>query len=326
MLLRLAGRLPAGSALFVAVAALPAWALTVAAAASWAVRFDEADLNQGYSWFGSSVLLFMIPGWIVGTAGLAVALYSLLASMRSLPIRVLQAVLLAAPMALILGALTLMPPMVGTLGAVVLLVVALRQGMPAASREVVPSRVISRRVVAPNRRVVGRAALILLLVGLACVVFAVTGSTWAPLATDSTNAMNLGLGYGALASIPLLVLAGKVLAPRLGPTTPWTVLLGCAAMGVQGVAQLLGAGHPLQWNGILIAATLMGFSIALPWGRLVTGGRFTRIAVVALMGLAASVVGLPLVMMSAFLAPLGSAALLAWAFWAGHAQQPRLTS
>jgi hypothetical protein len=47
--------------------------------------------------------------------------------------------------------------------------------------------------------------------------------------------------------------------------------------------------------------------------------------VVALIGLAASVVGLPLVMMSAFLAPVGSAALLVWAYWPGQARQPRLT-
>jgi hypothetical protein len=326
VLSRLVGSLPARKALFVAVAAVPAWALTATTAASWFVRFDEADMNQGFSWFGSSMLLFMIPGWIAGTACLAVALYSLLPSRRSRLIRILQAVVLAAPMALIVGALVVMPPMVATLGAAVLLVVALRQGMPAASRDVVPSRVIYRRVVAPNRRVVGGAALALLMIGLACAVFAVTGSTWAPMVTDSTHAMNLGLAYGAFASIPLLVLAGRVLAPRLGPITPWAVLLGCAAMGIQGSAQLLGAGHTLQWNGILVAATLMGFAIALPLGRWVAGGRFVRLTVVALIGLAASVVGLPLVMMSAFLAPVGSAALLAWAYWPGQVRQPRLSS
>ncbi|WP_243753244.1 hypothetical protein [Paenarthrobacter sp. MSM-2-10-13] len=326
VLLRLASRVPAAGARFVALAAVPAWALAATAAASWAVRFDEADANQGYSWFGSSTLLFMISGWITGTACVAVALYSLLASRRSHPVRLLQAVVLAAPLALILGAIMLMPPMVGTLGAMVLLVVALRQDMPAASRDVVPPRVVPREVVAPSRRVVGGSALGLLVVGLACAVFAVTGSTWAPIATDSTHAMNLGLAYGAFASIPLLVLAGRVLAPRLGPTTPWSVLLGCASMVVQGCAQLLGAGHTLQWNGILIAATLMGFAIALPLGGLVAGGRLTRITVVAMMGLAASVVGLPLVMMSAFLAPIGSAVLLVWALLAGSVRQPRLNS
>lgn len=326
VLLRLAGRLPAGGARFVALAAVPAWALAATAAASWAVGFDEADANQGYSWFGSSTLLFMIPGWIAGTACLAVALYSLMVSRRSHPVRRLQAVVLAAPLALILGAIMFMPPMMGTLGAMVLLVVALRQSMPAASRDVVPPRVVPRKVVAPSRRVVGGAALGLLVVGLACAVFAVTGSTWAPIATDSTHAMNLGLAYGAFASIPLLVLAGRVLAPRLGPTTPWSVLLGCASMVVQGCAQLLGAGHTLQWNGILIAATLMGFAIALPLGGFVAGGRLTRVTVVAMMGLAASAVGLPLVMMSAFLAPLGSAVLLVRALMAGSVRQPRLSS
>ncbi|PRB44979.1 hypothetical protein CQ020_01885 [Arthrobacter sp. MYb23] len=326
VLLRLAKRVPAGHALFVAVTAVPAWALAATTAASWSVRFDEADMNQGFSWFGSSMLLFMIPGWMAGTACLAVPLYSLLASRRSLPIRVTQAVLLALPMSLMLGALMVMPPMAGTLGAMVLLIVALRQGMPAVRPSVGSSRVVPRQVVAPNLRIVGGAALALLVVGLACAVFAVTGSSWAPMVTDSTHAMNLGLAYGAFASIPLLLLAGRALAARLGPTMPWPVLLGCSAMGVQGFAQLLGAGHVLQWNGILIAATLMGFAIALPLGRWVAGGRFTRIAVVALMGLAASVLGLPLVMMSTFLAPIGSAVLLVWAWKAGNAGQPRLSS
>ncbi len=326
VLLRLAKRVPAGHALFVAVTAVPAWALAATAAASWSVRFDEADMNQGFSWFGSSMLLFMIPGWMAGTACLAVPLYSLLASRRSLPIRVTQAVLLALPMSLMLGALMVMPPMAGTLGAMVLLIVALRQGMPAARPSVGSSRVVPRQVVAPNLRIVGGAALALLVVGLACAVFAVTGSTWAPMVADSTHAMNLGLAYGAFASIPLLLLAGRALAARFGPITRWSVLLGCAAMAVQGTAQLLGAGHTLQWNGILVAATLMGFAIALPLSRWVAGGGFTRIAVVALMGLAASVLGLPLVMMSTFLAPIGSAVLLVWAWRAGNAGQARLSS
>ncbi|WP_369744944.1 hypothetical protein [Paenarthrobacter sp. AMU7] len=177
-------------------------------------------------------------------------------------------------------------------------------------------------MVAPNRRGVGAAALALLVMGLACAVFAVTGSTWAHGVTNSTHAMNLGLAYGAFAAIPLLVLAGGVLAPRLGPTTPWAALLSSAAMAVEGFAQLLGAGHPSQWPATLVAALLMGFAIALPLGRLVIGGRFTRIAVVTLMGLAASTVGIPLVAMSAFLAPVGSALLLIWAWRSGNARQP----
>ncbi|ABM08417.1 putative integral membrane protein [Paenarthrobacter aurescens TC1] len=326
VLLRLNGRLPAGVARFTAVGAVPAWALAVTAAASWSVGFDEADMNQGFSWFGSSTLLFMILGWIAGTACLAVPLDALLASRRSLPIRVTLAVLLAAPMALALGALMLMPPMMGTLGAVVLLIVALRQGRSAAAVAAAPTHVIRRQVVAPSPRAVGGVALALLVVGLACAVFAVTGSTWAPMVTDSTHAMNLGLAYGAFASIPLLIPAGRVLAPRLGSTTPWAVLLGCASMAVQGFAQFLGAGHASQWNAILVAATLMGFAIALPLGRQVVAGRFGRIAVVALMGLAASVVGLQLVAMSAFLAPVGSAVLLIWSRKAGSVRQPRLNS
>ncbi|MGO4145585.1 hypothetical protein AB4Y77_10905 [Paenarthrobacter sp. YAF11_1] len=316
VLLRLAGRLTARVALFTAVAAVPAWALALTAAASWSVGFDEADAGQRLSWFGSSSLLFMILGWVAGTVCLAVPLNSLLAGRRSLPVRITQAVLLAAPAALILGALMMMPPMLGVLGAVVLLISALRQGRPVPP----PATAPSPTVVAPSRGV-GGAALALLLVGLACAVFAVTGSTWAPGVANSTHAMNLGLAYGAFAAIPLLVLAGGVLAPRRGPTTPWAVLLSCAAMAVEGFAQLLGAGHPSQWPATLVAAALMGFAIALPLERLVSGGRLTRIAVVTLMGLAASTVGIPLVAMSAFLAPVGSAVLLIRAWRSGNARQ-----
>lgn len=322
VLLRLAGRLTPRAALFTAVAAVPAWALALTAAASWSVGFDQADAGQRLSWFGSSSLLFMILGWVAGTVCLAVPLTALLASRRSLPIRIMQAVLLAAPAALILGALMMMPPMLGVLGAAVLLIAALRQGRPVPPPATTPSPSIPLTVVAPNRRGVGAAALALLVMGLACAVFAVTGSTWAPGVTNSTHAMNLGLAYGAFAAIPLLVLAGGVLAPRLGPTTPWAALLSSAAMAVEGFAQLLGAGHPSQWPATLVAALLMGFAIALPLGRLVIGGRFTRIAVVTLMGLAASTVGIPLVAMSAFLVLVGSALLLIWAWRSGNARQP----
>ncbi|WP_311213823.1 MULTISPECIES: hypothetical protein [unclassified Arthrobacter] len=316
LLLRLAGRLTARVALFTAVAAVPAWALALTAAASWSVGFDEADAGQRLSWFGSSSLLFMILGWVAGTVCLAVPLNSLLAGRRSLPVRITQAVLLAAPAALILGALMMMPPMLGVLGAVVLLISALRQGRPVPP----PATATSPTVVAPSRGV-GGASLVLLLAGLACAVFAVTGSTWAPGVTNSTHAMNLGLAYGAFAAIPLLVLAGRVLAPRLGPTTPWAVLLSCAAMAVEGFAQLLGAGHPSQWPATLVAAALMGFAIALPLERLVSGVRLARVAVVTLVGLAASTVGIPLVAMSAFLAPVGSAVLLIRAWRSCNARQ-----
>ncbi|MCT9869134.1 hypothetical protein [Paenarthrobacter aurescens] len=322
VLLRRAGRLPARVALFTSAGAVPAWALAVTTAASWSVRFDEADTGQGFGWFGSSMLVFMILGWIAGTVCLAVPFGSLLASQRSLPIRVLQAVLLAAPTALILGALMLMPPMVGALGSVVLLIVALRQEGPAPSQAT--AVVAGGPAVQLKLRTVAVAAFALLIVGLACAAFALTGSSWAPAVTDATHAMNLGLAFGAFAGIPVLMLAGRVLASRLGTTTPWAILLGCAGLATEGAAQLLGAGHPSQWPVVVAAAALMGFAIALPFGRLVAGGVYARIGVIMVVGLAASSVGLPLVAVSAFLAPLGSGILLVWAWRSGRAErQPR---
>lgn len=317
VLLRRVGRLSARAAVFTMAGAVLAWALAATTAASWSVRFDEADAGQDFGWFGSSMLVFMILGWISGTACVAVAIDSLRANRRTIPVRVIQSVLLAAPIALILGAVMLMPPMVGMLGAVVLLIVALRQGRPVPSP--VRAAVSNSHPAQQNNRTVAVAAFALLIVGLGCAAFALTGSLWTSAVSDATHAMNLGLGFGAFAGIPLLMIVGHVLAQRLGATAPWVVLLGCASLAAEGAAQLLGAGHPWQWPAVVAAATLMGFAIALPFGRLVAGSRYARIGVIILMGLAASTLGLPLVTMSAFLAPIGSGVLLIWAWRAASA-------
>jgi cytochrome c-type biogenesis protein CcmF len=240
---------------------------------------------------------------------------------RSLPFRLVQSIVLAAPVALILGALTLMAPMLGTLGAAVLLVVALRLGnanRPAAIRQTVRATV---QPSTPTRAPVwsrwrgaaaGAASLMTLIVGLGCAVFALTGSNWAPMITDSTHAMNLGLAGGALAAIPVSLAGAMVLTPRFGSVMRWSALLCCVSLIVVAIAQLLGAGNPTQWPLILAAATLMGFAVALPFGRLVLGARPVRIGVTAVLGLAGSIIGLNLVMMAAFIAPLAAAALLVW--------------
>lgn len=72
---------------------------------------------------------------------------------------------------------------------------------------------------------------------------------------------------------------------------------------VVAAAQFLGAGHPVQWPLILAAATLMGFAAALPFGRLIPGGRALRMGVTGMLGFAGSILGLNLVTMPAFIAP-----------------------
>lgn len=333
VLLYRAGRLSAPAALFTAAVAVPACVLAALAAASWTVGFEEADAGPGRSWFGSATLLFLIPAWMAGTGCLVPAVGSALNNRRSLATRLVQSTLLAAPLALILGASMLMAPMIWTLGAIVLLVVALREGgadPPASPHGVVRAEMqsspLSLTAAWTRRRNVaaGAAALVTLIVGLCCAVFALTGSNWAPGVTDSTHAMNLGLAAGALATIPAAVAAGVVLHARFGSVMPWSPLLCCAGLVVAAAAQFLGAGHPAQWPLTLAAATLMGFAVALPFGRLVRGGRALRSGVTALFGLAASIVGLSLVTMAAFIAPPAAAVLFIWSMrrlW-GQGQQP----
>lgn len=93
---------------------------------------------------------------------------------------------------------------------------------------------MSRRV-----RSHGAAALMTIIVGLGCVLSALTGSNWAPMVTDATHAMNLGL-----AAIPATIAAGVVLTPRFGSVMRWSALLCCASLIVEAAAQFLGAGIP----------------------------------------------------------------------------------
>ena len=117
-----------------AASAIPACGFAALTAASWSVGFEEADAGFGRSWFGSSTLFFLILAWIAGTICLVAPVEPMLSKRRALPIRLVQSTALAAPLALVLGALTLMAPLIGTLGAVVLLVVALRQWRELAIR------------------------------------------------------------------------------------------------------------------------------------------------------------------------------------------------
>ncbi|MDI3213468.1 hypothetical protein QK291_15660 [Arthrobacter sp. AL12] len=321
VLLHRAGRLSAPAAMSSAAGAIPACGFAALTAASWWVGFEEADAGLGRSWFGSSTLLFLLLAWIAGTICLVAPVESVLGNRRSAPIRLVQSTVLAAPLALILGALTLMAPLFGALGAVVLLVIALRlssANYPSAPRDTVRVAVrssppLAAATVARQGPAAARAAaLVTITAGLGCALFALTGSTWAPMVRDATHAMNLGLAVGALAAIPATIAAGTVLIPRFGGVIRWSALLCSASLIVVAAAQFVGAGHPLQWPLVLAAATLMGFAVALPFGRLIPGGRALRMGVTGMLGFAGSIVGLSLVTMAAFIAPLAATALFAW--------------
>lgn len=130
------------------------------------------------------------------------------------------------------------------------------------------------------------AALLSFVLGLGCAAFALTASLWAPGVADSTHAMNLGLAAGALAAMPVVIALGMVLRPRFGTSMRWSTLLLCAGLAMEFAAQMAGAGHSLQWPLTLLAATLAGFSLAVPIARFVSAKAPARIAVAMALGLA----------------------------------------
>lgn len=320
ILLRGAGRLSAPAALCTAASAVPAFGFAALAAASFSVGFEEADAGLGRSWLGASSLLFFLIAWTAGTISLVAPVESVMRQRRTLAMRLVLSTALAALLALVLGALMLTAPLIGTMGAAVLLVLALRPSgevyppIRRATLQAVRSSVPKPAAGWTRRRaaVAGAAALVTVIVGLGCVVFALTGSNWAPAVNDPTRAMNIGLAAGALAAVPAALAAGMVLAPRFGSVMRGSALLCCAALIVVSAAQFLGAAHPAQWPLILAAATLAGFAVALPFGRLIPGGRGLRLGLTAVFGFAGSTLGLGLVTMAAFIAPPAAAALFIW--------------
>ena len=322
VLLHRTGRLSAPAAASTAAATLVACGFAALAAGSWSVGFDEADAGLGRSWFGSSTLLFLLLAWVAGTVALLAPVGSALGKPRSVLGGVVQRTVLAAPLAVLLGAMTLLAPLAGALGAVGLLIVTLRldgaehpAAFPDRAPLPSPARPSPARPAERTRRrdaAARTAALVTMIVGLGCAVFALTGSSWAPMVTDATHAMNLGLAAGALAAVPATIAAGVVLTPRFGRVMRWSALLCCASLFVTAAAQLLGAGHPAQWPLVLLAAVLMGFAVAAPFGQFIPGGPSVRFGVATLLGLAASLIGLPLVTMAGFVAPCAAVALFVW--------------
>ena len=321
VLLHCAGQLSAPAALSTAGFALPACGFAALAAASWSIGFDEADAGLGLSWFGASTLLFLMLAWLAGTISFVAPLAAVLGTKRPATIRRVQSTVVAAFLVPVVGVLVLTGQIVLILGAAVLLVVALRPSRAmrrAATKEIARAPVrspLSGPAPALTRRqyvAVGAAALLSLIAGGGSTVFALTGSRWIPALDDSTHAMNLGMAAGALAAIPAVVVAGILLTPRYGAVLRWSALACCASLVMEATAQNFGAGHPLQWPVVLVAAMLMGITIALPLGALIPGRSSLRIGMTAVLCLAGSPVGLLVVTMAGFIAPLGAAALLVW--------------
>lgn len=316
-------QLSAPASLYMAVGAVPAWALAALAAASLTIAFDEGDAGTGRTWFGSATLLFILMAWLVGAASLFVPVASMVNKKLPAPIRWLLVVVLAAVLALAYGVFAVMGQMMGSLAAAAVLVLAVLAGRPsrsmlrAASIQAVEPSVPAARPATLTRGTwtkVGAAALFSFAVGIGCAAFALTGSMWAPGVTDSTHAMNLGLAPGALVAIPVAVAGAMILAPRFGKIMRWSALLLCMALAVEAAAQLAGAGHPLQWPLTVAAGVMLSLAFALPISRLVSTKPAVRIGVAVALGLAGSMPGLMVVSAAAFIAPVVAAVLAVWAW------------
>ncbi|MBO0909699.1 hypothetical protein [Arthrobacter sunyaminii] len=313
------GRLSAPEALLTAAAAVPGWGLTAAAAISWSAGFTAADAGVPLNWFEAATLPILALALIAGTAALLPIVNTLWSPHRPLASRTTQSLLLAAPAALALVIAFMVGFLFAPFAAAGLLYVALR----AESADPRPMEPTTRL---PDSRSVRTAVVVIaggtLLVGLLCIGFALSGSTWSNLAEDSTAAMNLGLAAGALNAVPLTVAVGLMLLPRFGSVIRWTALLVSGAFLCEAASQFAGAGHPWQWPLTLSGAVLLGFGIALPAGKLVPGSSLLRLGVTVGVGFAGTVVGVFIVAGAGFIAPLVSAGLLVWCFLPQVRQRP----
>lgn len=317
-------RLSASAAMFTATAALPACGLSAIAAASWSAGFDAADANLLPGWFAAAAPVFFSAAWIAGTLCLVAPVSTLWRRPRTLCLRPLLSLLIAVPGALLLGVIFLSVGVVLPVAASALLFLALRFSVPAGGRAALPVPPVHTVLPAGRpttaagtsqrtRRVVALIAVVTLFLGLGCAGFALYGSTWTSAVRDTTHAMNLGLAAGALVAIPVTAAAGILLRPRVGRSIIWSALLFSGSLMLGAGAQLAGAGSPAQWPLSLAAGVLAGFAIALPFGRFVADPPALRFAVVLLAGFAASIVGLNIVAMAGFVAPLAAGGLLYWA-------------
>lgn len=321
VLLHRRGQLSAPAALLTAVSAIPACAFTAFSAASFSVGFDEADAGLGSGWFGSSTLIFLGLAWIAGTFALVAPVSSVLPKIRIAAIRVLLPSLLAAIAVPVVGIFIHAGQIIGVMGATTLLVMALR-GDPsvrtASKRQYSPilgkdqATILNPRLTRRGYLTISVWAGVSLILGAGCVVFALTGSLISPVARDSTHAMNLGLAAGALAAIPIVIAYGLTLFQRYGAPFLAATLTCCGSLVLESAAQALGADHLMQWPLTLASALLLGTALALPSGRLLPGRGSFRFGVTVALALAASAIGIFIVTMAAFIAPLGAAALFIW--------------
>ncbi|WP_087129753.1 hypothetical protein [Microbacterium esteraromaticum] len=172
------------------------------------------------------------------------------------------------------------------------------------------------------RRHAGIIALLSVVIGVACAVFAVLGSTLMP-TIDTTRAMQIGLAAGALASIPVLYAVARLLAarrPRLRTQLWCGILLVALDIVWHAVATLTGAlsSGDLPWPPVILAAVGIGVvTFALlrtaPSLRWLLSSALVLTALIPLWGL---------LVMGGFIAPFAAVGLAIWCLHSRKSTRP----
>ena len=299
-MLRTRGVLSAPEALIALALALPPTAFSTIAALSWSVGFDEGDAGVTRGWFSRAFVWFVGAAWISAIAWGSVVLGGIL---RVLAMPTLWARLGGAGLTVVgypLVAFTLVSPAAGslvalaTLGAVILLT-----RDTSAIADVAPPTLPRARAPRPARVSVLVCAAISTVTGMVAVVFALTGSTWAGVVLDGTEAMRAGIVAGFVCALPYCAAIGLMRSHDHRPLNAWgPPTLIALALLIAATENVIGGGdgNRIVW-ALTIAALPFGGAVAwiLALGRWAPRGVQTTIA--ALCGAAVVILGMTIQML-----------------------------
>lgn len=311
-----------------ALTSLALWMLHSAAAAcaslSWSIGWDEANNNMlpgaTTTWFGDSTFFWLAVAAALGTVSLSILFRGLLRWSRSSLEAWILSGIISVGCLIPLFISSVLPSILPLAAGVFLVLSAIdvsHQAAPTSAAGRAPRA--ARPVRSPERA--SRSGLIAVLIlavatavaGAFCVALSLGGSTWSSAFRDSTHSMNVGLGLGCLAAVPLVAASSWMLARRFGPRGLMGGAFFVAALLLESASQFVGAGHPVQQPLWALAALCIGAAAAVPLTGLVPASRPVS-AILAIGGslvlaltVGLGVPGLP------FVAPLASLAVACWA-------------
>lgn len=307
--------------------AVLAWALAAAAALSWSVRFDEADVGGISSPLALAFPVLLAAAWVVGGCAVFLVTHAVLSRVpRGAQWTAAGSAALLTPPVLGLGTISPMTTALAALAMLFICGVNLRR-QPATQPDEQPVLQPSpaRRVSTAVRRRAAVFGAITLVISLVGVAFALTGSSWTQAGVDSTRAMQLGLSAGQLTTIaPLLCLAWILQHRRPVPAARrWLgfllVSLGLAVTALDTIFGFTRSGA-LPWPGIAVIALGLG---VLTFELLRMTGTI-RVLLSAATALVLFVPSWGIVVMLGFLVPIAAVVLLMWGLGESRRQSEAL--